>query len=89
MPTVIVTHDVTDTDHWLASPKRAEVLPSLGVSNLRTYINPQDRTKVGLSMDVADLDSFFAALASPSDELVEAMKHDTVQPETMTVLVEA
>ena len=89
MPTVIVTHDVTDTDHWLSSPRREEVLPSLGVSNLRTYVNPQDRTKVGLSMDVADLDRFFAALESPSDELAEAMKYDTVQPETMTILIES
>jgi hypothetical protein len=24
MPTVIAHHDVTDTDHWLASPKREE-----------------------------------------------------------------
>ena len=30
MPTIIVTHDVTDTDHWLSSPKREELLPSLG-----------------------------------------------------------
>ena len=89
MPTIIVTHGVTDTDHWLSSPKRVEVLPSLGVSNLRTFVNPQDRTKVGLLMDVADLDAFFAALESPSDELAEAMKYDTVLPETLTVLIES
>ncbi len=53
MPTIIVTHDVTDTDRWLSSPKREEVLPSLGVSNIRTFVNPQDRTKVGLVMDIA------------------------------------
>ncbi|MET9270049.1 hypothetical protein [Kribbella sp. NPDC003557] len=87
MPTIIVTHDVTDTDHWLTSPKRAELLPSLGASNLRTFVNPQDRTKVGLVMDVADLDALFAVLANPSDELVEAMKYDTVLPETMSILV--
>jgi hypothetical protein len=89
MPTILVTHDVSDTDHWLSSPKRQEVLPSLGASNLRTFVNPQDRTKVGLAMDVADLDAFFAALANPSDELAEAMKHDTVLPQTLTVLVES
>lgn len=89
MPTIIVTHDVTDTDHWLASPKRAEVLPSLGVGNLRTFVNPQDRTKVGLVMEVADLDAFLAALGNPSDELVEAMSHDTVLPETMAIFVES
>ena len=65
MPTIIVTHEVTDTDHWLASQKREELLPSLGASNLRTFVNPQDRTKVGLVMDVADLDVLFAVLGEP------------------------
>ena len=87
MPTIIVTHDVTDTDHWLSSPKREELLPSLGASNLRTFVNPQDRTKVGLVMDVADLDVLFAVLENPSDEFTEAMKYDTVLPETMAILV--
>ncbi len=73
MPTIIVTHDVTDTDHWLSSP--------------RTFVSPQDRTKVGLVMDIADLDVLFGALENPSDELVEAMRFDTVLPETMTILV--
>jgi hypothetical protein len=82
-----VTHEVTDTDHWLSSPKREELLPSLGASNLRTFVNPQDRTKVALVMDIADLDVLYAVLESPSDELAEAMKYDTVLPETMAILV--
>jgi hypothetical protein len=87
MPTIIVTHDVTDTDRWLSSPRREELLPSLGVSNIRTFVNPQDRTKVGLVLDIADLDVLFAALEHPSDELAEAMKYDTVLPETMAIFV--
>jgi hypothetical protein len=87
MPTIIVTHDVTDTEHWLSSPKREELLPALGVSNIRTFVNPQDRTKVGLVMEVADMDGLFAALENPSAELADAMSHDTVLPETMTVFV--
>jgi hypothetical protein len=87
VPTIIVTHDVTDTDHWLSSPKREELLPSLGASNIRTFVNPQDRTKVGLVMDVAELDILFAALENPSPELAEAMRYDTVLPETMAILV--
>jgi hypothetical protein len=87
MPTIILTHDVTDTDHWLSSPKREEVLPSLGASNIRTFVNTQDRTKVGLVMEIADLDVFFAALKNPSDELAEAMNHDTVLPGTMAILL--
>jgi hypothetical protein len=87
VPTIIITHDVTDTDHWLSSPKREELLPSLGASNLQTFVNPQDRTKVGLVMDIADLDVLFGVLENPSDEMVEAMKYDTVLPETMAILV--
>jgi len=87
MPTIIVTHEVTDTDHWLSSPKREELLPSLGASNIRTFVDPQDRTKVGLVLDIADLDVLFAVLENPSDEMAEAMKHDTVLPETMAILV--
>jgi hypothetical protein len=87
MPTIMITHDVADTDRWLASPKREQILPSLGASNIRTFVNPQDRTKVGLVMDIRDLDALFAALEKPSDELAEAMKYDTVLPETMAILI--
>jgi len=87
MATIIVTHEVTDTERWLSSPKREEVLPSLGVSNIRTFVSPEDRTKVGLVMDVEDLDALFAALENPSEELAAAMTYDTVRPETMAVLV--
>lgn len=89
MPTIIVTHDVTDTDRWLSSPKREEVLPSLGASNIRTFVNPQDRTKVGLVMDIADLEVLLGALENPPPELAEAMKYDTVLPGTMVLLVAA
>ena len=87
MPTIIITHEVTDTDHWLSSPKREELLPSLGASNIRTFVSPQDRTKVGLVLDVADLDVLFAVLENPSDEMAEAMKYDTVVPGTMAIFV--
>ncbi|RYP84167.1 hypothetical protein EKO23_17020 [Nocardioides guangzhouensis] len=89
MPTILVTHDVTDTDRWLSSPKREELLPSLGASNIRTFVNPQDRTKVGLVLDIADLGVLLAAMENPSDEMVEAMKYDTVVPETMAILVQS
>jgi hypothetical protein len=35
MPTVLAYHDVKDTDHWLASPKREEFFGPLGVTNIR------------------------------------------------------
>ena len=87
MPTVIGHHDVKDTDHWLASPKREEVFGPLGVTNIRTFVNPQNRTQVGIVMDVADLDSMMAAMSTP--EAAAAMEYDGVLPETLVILVEA
>jgi hypothetical protein len=87
MPTIVITHEVGDTDHWLASPVREQVMPSLGVSNIRTFVNPQDRTKVGLVLDVADLDVLLGALQNPPPEMAEAMQNDTVRPETLQIYV--
>lgn len=87
MPTVIGHHDVKDTDHWLASPKRAEVFAPLGVTNIRTFVNPQNRTQVAVLMDVADLDVVMAAMQNQA--MSDAMEYDGVLPETLVLLVEA
>ena len=89
MPTIIGHHRVTDTDHWLSSPKREEVLGPLGASNIRTFVDRQNPQQVAVLMDVADLDAFLAALANPPAELAEAMQYDGVLPETITILVES
>jgi hypothetical protein len=87
MPTVIAHHDVTDTDHWLASPKREEVFGPLGVTNIRTFVDPQDRSRVAILMDVADMDVIAAAMET--DSMAAAMEHDGVLPATLVILVEA
>jgi hypothetical protein len=87
MPTVIGHHDVKDTDHWLASPKREEVFGPLGVTNIRTFVNPANRTQVAVLMDVADLDVVMAAMANQA--MADAMEYDGVLPETLVLLVEA
>ena len=86
MPTVIGHHDVKDTAHWLASPKRDEVFGPLGVTNIRTFVNPQNRTQVAVLMDVADLDVVMAAMQD--QEMADAMDYDGVLPETLVLLVE-
>ena len=53
MPTVFGYHDVKDTDHWLASPRREEVFGPLGVTNIGTFVDPTNRTRVGVLMDGA------------------------------------
>ena len=87
MPTVIGHHDVKDTDHWLASPKREEVFGPLGVTNIRTFVNPQNPTQVAVLMDVADMDAVMAAMETPA--MAAAMEHDGVLPETLVILTEA
>lgn len=87
MPTVIGHHDVKDTEHWLASPKREEFFGPLGVTNIRTFVDPQKPTRVAVLMDVPDMEALTAAMQSPG--AAEAMEHDGVLPETLVVLVEA
>ena len=87
MPTVIGHHDVKDTKHWLASPKREEFLGPLGVTNIRTFVDPENPTRVAVLMDVADLDALTAAMQT--EQAAEAMAYDGVLPETLVILVEA
>ena len=87
MPTVIAYHDVKDKDHWLASPKREEFFGPLGVTNIRTFVDPENPSRVGLVMDISDLDAVMGAMET--EAAAEAMAHDGVLPETLVILVEA
>jgi hypothetical protein len=87
MPTVMAYHDVKDKDHWLASPKREEFFGPLGVSNIRTFVDPENPTRVGLVMDVPDMDAVTSAMETQA--AADAMAHDGVLPETLVILVEA
>ena len=84
--TLIATHEVDDVAHWLASPKRREVFGSVAL-NIQTFVDPQNPNRVGLSMEVSDMDAFQAVMES--DAGAEAMKYDGVRPETLVVLVES
>jgi len=86
MPTVLGHHDVKDKDHWLASPKREEFFGPIGVTNIRTFVDPQNPTHVAVLMDVADMEAFTAAMQS--EAAAAAMSHDGVLPETLVILVE-
>jgi hypothetical protein len=87
MPTVIAHHDVKDKDHWLASPKREELFGPLGVTNIRTFVNPQNPTQVAVLMDVPDMDAVMAVMQSKA--AAEAMEYDGVLADTLVILVEA
>ena len=87
MPTVIGYHEVKDTQHWLASPKREEVFGPLGVTNIRTFVDQEKPTRVAVLMDVADMDALMAAMQTPP--MADAMEFDGVLPETLVILTEA
>jgi hypothetical protein len=86
MPTVIGHHDVRDTEHWLASPTREEVFGPLGVTNIRTFVSPEDPTKVAVLMDIPDMDAVMRFMET--QEARDAMAHDGVVPESLVLLVE-
>jgi len=87
VPTIFGYHDVKDTDHWLDSPKREEFFGPLGVTNIRTFVDPENRTRVGVMMDVPDMDALVAAMETQG--AADAMEYDGVLPETLVILVEA
>ena len=87
MPTIVAHHKVKDQKHWLASPKRKEFFGPIGVTNIRTFINPNDPTSVALMMDVPDMEKFGAAMQSQG--AADARAYDGVLPETVVVCIEA
>jgi hypothetical protein len=87
MPTVIAHHDIKDFDHWLSSPVRENFFGPLGVTNIRTFADPANPTRVAVLMDVPDLDALAAAMQGQAAQ--DAMATDGVLPETLVILVEA
>jgi hypothetical protein len=87
MPTVIGHHDVKDAQHWLSSPRREEFFGPLGVTNIRTFVDPTNASRVAVLMDVADMETLQAAMQTQA--AADAMQHDGVLPETLVILVEA
>ena len=86
MRTILIFHEVDDVDRWLSSPKREEVFGPIGVT-VRTFVDPEKTNRVGLVVDVPDMDAFQQLMQS--DAAAEAMKFDGVRPATMVQLVES
>jgi hypothetical protein len=86
MPTVFAYHDVDDTDHWLHSSKRDAFFGPLGITGIRTFVDPENPTRVGVLMDVPDMDAAMAKLRTQDG--AETMAADGVRAETLVILVE-
>ena len=87
MPTIVAHHNIKDKAHWLASPKRKELFGPLGITNIRTFVDPQNPTRVAVLMDVPDLSALMTLMKSKA--AADAMAFDGVLPESLVVLVEA
>jgi hypothetical protein len=87
MPTVVAHHDVKDKNHWLASPKREEFFGPLGCTNIRTFVDPQNPSRVAVVMDIADMEVVMAAMQTK--KAVEVMAYDGVVADSLVILVEA
>ncbi len=85
MPTLIAFHEVDDVDHWLSSPKRAEVFGPLGIT-VRTFTDPEGSNRVGLIAEIPDMEEWEKVMQSEAG--ADAMKFDGVRPETLVVLTE-
>jgi len=83
--TVLIFHEVNDVDHWLSSPRRQETFGPLGIT-ARTFVDPQNANRVGLLVDVPDMETFQQVMES--EAAAEAMKYDGVRPDTVVTLVE-
>ena len=84
MTTVIGYHEVDDSTHWLASPKRQELFGPLGITH-RTFLDPENPHRVAVLFEVPDMAAFHAVIQSADG--AEAMKHDGVRPDTLVMLV--
>ncbi|MDX6624933.1 MAG: hypothetical protein QOE75_2865 [Solirubrobacterales bacterium] len=87
MPKVFAYHDVKDQGQWLAATTREEFFSPLGITNITEFVDPSDPARVGVLMDVPDMDALAAALETP--EAVAAEERDGVVRETLVVLVQA
>jgi hypothetical protein len=84
MSTVLITHEVDDVGHWVSSPKRNELFPTLGITH-RTFVDATTSNLVGIVAEIPDLDVFREWLTT--DAAGEAMTHDGVRPDTIRMFI--
>jgi hypothetical protein len=86
MTTLHISHEVDDVEHWLQSPRRAQVFGPLGIT-ARTFVDPAKTNRVGLIVEVPDVETFTEFMQT--ETAADAMKYDGVRPDTVVMLVES
>lgn len=84
MTTVLVTHEVNDVKHWLASPKRQQLFGPMGIT-FKTFVDPAGSNLCGGVLEIPDMAAFQKFMGTPT--AAEAMKFDGVRAETLKMLV--
>jgi hypothetical protein len=87
MPRILGFHEVNDVQHWVSSRTREEFFGPIGVTEITTYVDPQGSKRVGVTMNVADMEALMGAMQT--QEAADAMERDGVIPETLVMLVES
>ncbi|SDM03532.1 hypothetical protein [Arthrobacter sp. ok362] len=85
MATLLIFHEVDDVNHWLSSPRRQELFGPMGMT-VRTFVDPEKTNRVGLIVDVPDMDTFQRMMES--EAAADAMEFDGVRRDTILTLVE-
>jgi hypothetical protein len=80
----MVTHEVDDVSHWLASPIKASLAESLG-RECRVFIDPAGSNLVGVILEVPSVEFILKHLNSAENQA--AMKLDGVRPHTLRYLI--
>ena len=61
--------------------------PPRSVTNIRTFVDPENPNRVAIVMDVPDMDTVMAAMQTPG--AAEVMAYDGVVAESLVICVEA
>jgi len=83
--TVLIFHEVDDVQAWLASPRRAQIGEQLGWT-FREFVDPAGSNRVGLIVEVTDVDAALAMMADPA--AMEPARLDGVRLDTAMTFVE-
>ena len=64
MATYLITHEVDDVNHWLASSRREEFFGPHGIT-ARPFHDPAGSNRVGLLAEIPDMAAFQELMATP------------------------
>jgi hypothetical protein len=85
MPTVLITHDIDDSDHWLASPKRTDFFGPKGIT-VRTFLDARNPKRAAVLVEVPDMELFEQMMHS--QDVADAMVSDGVHGDTVVLFHE-